>query len=136
MYLLVGSRTLNLDPDSNPDPESDPELIMDPDPNLQIISDPAGSGCTTLGLNSLTNMRSLLTSEHQPMSFWGEKYNKGKRKGENQCCGSEIIIFGSGSGSGFGFNFGSGFGFGSGLLDKSYKTLPNLSSRKHRSKIL
>ncbi len=43
---------LNLDPDSNPDPESDPdpELITDPDPNLQIISDPAGSGsgCTTL----------------------------------------------------------------------------------------
>jgi hypothetical protein len=35
---------LNLDPDSNPDPE----LITDPDPNLQIISDPAGSGCTTL----------------------------------------------------------------------------------------
>ncbi len=27
---------LNLDPDSNPDPE----LITDPDPNLQIISDP------------------------------------------------------------------------------------------------
>jgi hypothetical protein len=46
---------LNLDPDSNPDPnpvpESDPELITDPDPNLQIISDPSGSGsgCTTLG---------------------------------------------------------------------------------------
>jgi hypothetical protein len=45
---------LNLDPDSNPDPESDPEsdpeLITDPDPTLQIISDPAGSGsgCTTL----------------------------------------------------------------------------------------
>jgi hypothetical protein len=41
---------LNLDPDSNLDPESDPELITDPDPNLQIISDPAGSGsgCTTL----------------------------------------------------------------------------------------
>ncbi len=34
---------LNLEPDSNPDPE----LITDPDPNLQIISDPAGSGCTT-----------------------------------------------------------------------------------------
>ncbi len=33
---------LNLDPD--------PELITDPDPdpNLQIISDPAGFGCTTL----------------------------------------------------------------------------------------
>jgi hypothetical protein len=43
---------LNLDPDSNPDPESDPELITDPDPNLQIISDTAGSGsgCTTLAL--------------------------------------------------------------------------------------
>jgi hypothetical protein len=39
---------LNLDPDSNPDTESDPELITDPDPNLQIVSDPAGSGCTTL----------------------------------------------------------------------------------------
>jgi hypothetical protein len=25
-----------------------PELITDPIPNLQIISDPAGSGCTTL----------------------------------------------------------------------------------------
>jgi hypothetical protein len=35
---------LNLDPDSNPDPE----LITDPDPYLQIISDLAGSGCTTL----------------------------------------------------------------------------------------
>ncbi len=34
-----------------------------------------------------------------------------------QCCGSEIIFFGSGSG--FGLNFGSG----SGLLDKSYKTI-------------
>jgi hypothetical protein len=33
---------LNLDPDSNPDPE------MDPGPNLQIISDPAGSECTTM----------------------------------------------------------------------------------------
>jgi hypothetical protein len=41
---------LNLDPDSNPYLESDPELITDPDPNLQIILDPAGSGsgCTTL----------------------------------------------------------------------------------------
>ncbi len=39
---------LNLDPDSNS--ESDPELITDPDPNLHIISGPAGSGtgCTTL----------------------------------------------------------------------------------------
>ncbi len=35
---------LNLDLDSNPDPE----LITGPDPNLQIISDLAGSGCTTL----------------------------------------------------------------------------------------
>jgi hypothetical protein len=32
-----------------------------------------------------------------------------------QCCGSEIIFFGSG----FGLNFGSG----SSLLDKSYKTI-------------
>jgi hypothetical protein len=33
---------LNLDPDSNLDPNPDPEseLITDPDPNLQIISDP------------------------------------------------------------------------------------------------
>jgi hypothetical protein len=37
---------LNLDPDSNPDPA----LITDPDPNLQIISDPSGSGCTTLAI--------------------------------------------------------------------------------------
>jgi hypothetical protein len=49
LYLLVGTE-LNLDPDYNPDPnpESDPALMTDPDPNLQIISDPAGSGCTTL----------------------------------------------------------------------------------------
>jgi hypothetical protein len=33
---------LNLDPDSNT------ELITDLDPNLQIIPDPAGTGCTTL----------------------------------------------------------------------------------------
>ncbi len=26
----------------------DPELITDPDPHMQIISDPAGSGSTTL----------------------------------------------------------------------------------------
>jgi hypothetical protein len=41
---------LNLDPDSNPDPNPDLELITDtdPDPNLQIISDPSGSECTTL----------------------------------------------------------------------------------------
>jgi hypothetical protein len=31
---------LNLDPDS--------ELITDPDPNSQIISDSSGSGCTTM----------------------------------------------------------------------------------------
>ncbi len=37
-----------MNPDSNPDPESVPELITDPDLNLQIISDPSGSGCTTL----------------------------------------------------------------------------------------
>ncbi len=35
-----------MDLDLNPDSESDPELTTDP--NLQIISDPAGSGCTTL----------------------------------------------------------------------------------------
>jgi hypothetical protein len=35
----VGKR-LHLDPD--------PDLIMDPDPNMQIISDPSGSGSTTL----------------------------------------------------------------------------------------
>ncbi len=39
-------KELNLVPDSNP--ESDPKLITDPDPNLHIISDPSGSGCTTL----------------------------------------------------------------------------------------
>jgi hypothetical protein len=33
---------LNLDPDPNP------ELITDLDPTLQIITDPAGSGSTTL----------------------------------------------------------------------------------------
>ncbi len=53
----------NLDPDSNqdpnpesdPDPESGPELITDPDPNLQIISDPSGSGsgCTTLDFKQI-----------------------------------------------------------------------------------
>ncbi len=55
MYLLVGNRTYsNLDPDSNPDPE----LITDPDPNLQIISDPAGSGsgCTTLPVMQVENV--------------------------------------------------------------------------------
>ncbi len=40
--------TENLDPDSYPDPKSDPELIPVRDPNLQIISDPVGSECTTL----------------------------------------------------------------------------------------
>jgi hypothetical protein len=35
---------LKLDPDSNPDPE----LITDPDTNLKIVSDPVGSGCTSL----------------------------------------------------------------------------------------
>ncbi len=38
-------------PDSDPDPNPDPELITDPDPNLQIISDPSGSGRTTLGIS-------------------------------------------------------------------------------------
>jgi hypothetical protein len=42
LYLLVGNRT-QLGSGSN----RDPELITDPDPNLQIISDPSGSGCTT-----------------------------------------------------------------------------------------
>jgi hypothetical protein len=32
----------------NWDPNPDPELITDPDTNLRIIPDPAGSGCTTL----------------------------------------------------------------------------------------
>jgi hypothetical protein len=32
------------------DPKPDPEQITDPDPNLQIISDPAGSGCTPLSV--------------------------------------------------------------------------------------
>ncbi len=44
---------LNLDPDSNPDQE----LITDPDPNLQIISDPAGSGCTTLDLRGKSKIQ-------------------------------------------------------------------------------
>jgi hypothetical protein len=47
---------LNLDPDSNPDPE----LMTDPDPNLQIISDPAGSGCTTLLNLKYTSCLALL----------------------------------------------------------------------------
>ncbi len=37
---------LNFDPD--PNLESDLGIIPDPDPNLQIISDLAGSRCTTL----------------------------------------------------------------------------------------
>jgi hypothetical protein len=41
---------LNLDPATNP--ESDMEKITDPDPYLQIIWDPAGSGCTILLLMS------------------------------------------------------------------------------------
>jgi hypothetical protein len=43
---------LNLDPDSNPNPE----LIPYPDPNLQIISDPAGSGCTTLHMMKVVDI--------------------------------------------------------------------------------
>ncbi len=56
---------LNLDPDSNPDPESDQELIADPDPNLQIMSDPdpdatlstgpVRHGVTTVRLQALHN---------------------------------------------------------------------------------
>ncbi len=54
---------LNLNPESIPDPnpdlESDQELITDPDPNLQKISDPAGSGCTTLSvIKKITNKES------------------------------------------------------------------------------
>jgi hypothetical protein len=37
---------LDLNPDSNLDP--DQKLITDPDPNLQIISNPFGSRSTTL----------------------------------------------------------------------------------------
>jgi hypothetical protein len=56
-----------LDPDSKPDPnpESDPELITVPDPNLQIITDPSGSGsgsgCTTLIL--LKDIRNNIFSQ-------------------------------------------------------------------------
>ncbi len=46
---------LNLDRDSNSDPESDQEIITDSDPNLPIISDPAGSECTTLGVAEFLN---------------------------------------------------------------------------------
>jgi hypothetical protein len=45
MYLLLETE-LNFDPDLNPDPDQEP--ITDLDPNLQIILDPSGSGCTTL----------------------------------------------------------------------------------------
>jgi hypothetical protein len=55
LYLLVGTG-LNLDPDLDPDSESDPELTTDP--NLQIISDPVGSGCTTL------------TAMHEEETMW------------------------------------------------------------------
>jgi hypothetical protein len=44
--LYVGKR-LHLDPDP------DPKLITDPGQNMQIISDPAGSGSTTL-VNGIT----------------------------------------------------------------------------------
>jgi hypothetical protein len=57
LYLLLGNRTteLNLDLDSNPDLELDQELITDPDPNLQIVSDPVGFECTTLITNNLVS---------------------------------------------------------------------------------
>ncbi len=62
---------LNLDPDPNPDPESDPELITDLDPNLQIISDPAGSGsgCTTLLATLRKQHVSLKIFEEKKMFF-------------------------------------------------------------------
>jgi hypothetical protein len=43
LYLLVGNRNY-----LGSGSESDPALITDLDPNLKIISDPSGSGCTTL----------------------------------------------------------------------------------------
>jgi hypothetical protein len=59
-----------LDPDSNPNP--DPELITDPDPDLQIISDPAGSGCTTLFAGTvLNNGVGLLCVRYQRKIFEG-----------------------------------------------------------------
>jgi hypothetical protein len=54
----------------DPNPESDPKLITDPDPNLQIISDPSGSGCTTLPYITLVffstraNLYSLKQKSH------------------------------------------------------------------------
>jgi hypothetical protein len=68
---------LNLDPDSNPDPnpESDPELITDPDPNLQIISDPAGSGCTTLAVWLLYNIMNLFRIRIYIKFFSGIRIN-------------------------------------------------------------
>jgi hypothetical protein len=65
---------LDLDLDSNPDPESDPELITDPDPNLQIISGPAGSGsgCTTL-VNGNTHLKYNIPHPKQffiLVSYW------------------------------------------------------------------
>jgi hypothetical protein len=63
---------LNLDPDSNP--ESDPELITDPDPNFQIIPDPAGSGCTTLALGSTQHMLDCSNSIYKEVSYDIEKY--------------------------------------------------------------
>jgi hypothetical protein len=52
--------------------ESDPELSTDPDPNLQIISDPSGSGCTTLvfWLLVLKTMPCPLTFIHSYQVFF------------------------------------------------------------------
>jgi hypothetical protein len=67
---------LNLDPDSNPDPESDPELIRDPDPdpNLQIISDPAGSGCTTLVIDAAESKRAIVVNVGDSRRRKGNKF--------------------------------------------------------------
>jgi hypothetical protein len=40
----------------------DPELITDPDHKLQIISDPAGSGCTTLSHSKFLHVTVLFSS--------------------------------------------------------------------------
>jgi hypothetical protein len=51
---------METEPNLEPNPESDLELSTDPDPNLQIISDPAGSGsgCTTLPICNNVRLRS------------------------------------------------------------------------------
>jgi hypothetical protein len=64
---------LNLDPDSNPNP--DQELFTDPDPNLQIISDPSGSGCTTLTVPFLTLMYPYSCAHKAPMWHFFRLFN-------------------------------------------------------------